>query len=163
MAAFKGFPEGKVRFTPLPAPFFGDLLPQIDDLNELKVTLYAFWKLDRLEGDTRYLQLQDFAEDEGFMAGLGSEPQNALQDGLARAHSRGTLLKADLELEGEARAFYFLNTARGRAAVQALADGKWAPSGDPRYPLTLSQERPNLFALYEQHIGALTPMIADAL
>lgn len=163
MAAFKGFPEGKVRFTPLPAPFFGELLPQIDDLNELKLTLYAFWKLDRLDGDTRYLQLQDFVEDEVFMAGLGSEPEQGLQDGLARTQARGTLLKADLELEGETRAFYFLNTARGRGAVQALADGKWQPSGDPRYPLTLSQERPNLFALYEQHIGALTPMIADAL
>lgn len=163
MSEFKGFPEGKVRFTPLPAPFFSELLPRIDDLNELKVTLYAFWKLDRMEGEARYLQPEDFSEDEVFMAGLGENSREALGDGLGRALKRGTLLQAELGLEGETRAFYFLNTVRGRAAVRALADGEWQPSGDQRYPITLSQEQPNIFTLYEQHIGPLTPMIADAL
>ena len=34
MSPFTGFPSGKVRFTSIPAPFFSDLLPEIDQLGE---------------------------------------------------------------------------------------------------------------------------------
>ena len=47
MKAFAGFPDGPVRMTPLPAPFFSELLPRIDHLGELKITLYAFWFFSR--------------------------------------------------------------------------------------------------------------------
>lgn len=155
---FSGFPAGKVRFTRIPGQFFSELLPQIDNLNELKVTLFALWKLDHMEGDNRYLQIQDFAEDKVLMAGLAD-----LEDGLKRAVKRGALLEAQLELDGKQRGFYFLNSARGRETVQALKDGEWKPSSDPRHPIELAQERTNIFTLYERHIGPLTPMMADAL
>ena len=166
MDAFSGFPAGKVRFTRIPGPFFSELLPQIDNLAELKVTLYVLWKLERMEGKHRYLQLEDFSDDEIFMSGLGAEKKPALaalKDGLKRAVKRGTLLDTQLELDSKARSFYFLNSARGRETIQAIENGEWRPSGDPRYPIELVQERPNLFTLYERHIGPLTPMIADAL
>jgi DnaD/phage-associated family protein len=157
---FNGFPAGKVRFTRLPGPFFSELLPQIDNLNELKVVLYAFWQLDRREGDHRYLQLEDFSEDAIFAAAF--EPEG-LQDGIQRAVKRGALLQAELELEGKPRFLYFLNTALGREALQALNDGAWKPSGDQRYPVELAQERGNLFTLYERHLGPITPMLAEKL
>lgn len=163
MPAFAGFPSGKVRFTRIPGPFFIELLPQIDDLVELKVTLYALWQLDRMEGELRYLQAEDFSEDEVFMQGLGEGAQQSLEQGLSKAVERGTLLGADVELEGAARRLYFLNSAKGREAVEAISKGDWQPSGEERYPIELSQERPNIFALYEQHIGPLTPMIAETL
>ncbi len=157
---FSGFPAGKMRFTPIPALFFTELLPQIDDLAELKVTLYAFWKLDRMEGEQRYLQPEDFADDAVFMSGLQA---SSLQAALDRANKRGTLLQAQLELDGQPRSFYFLNSARGRDAIRALQAGEWKPSSDPRFPIELGQERSNIFVLYERHIGPLTPMMADAL
>jgi DnaD/phage-associated family protein len=166
MAQFSGFPAGKVRFTRIPAPFFTELLSQIDNLAELKVTLYALWQLERMESEPRYLQREDFSEDTLFMAGLGSSAKEAgaaLEQGLKQALERGTLLPVQLELEGAERQFYFLNSARGRRAVQEIERGKWTPSGDARNPIELAQERPNIFELYEDHIGALTPMIADAL
>jgi hypothetical protein len=45
MNKFVGFPEGKVSVTPLPDLFFSELLTQIDDLAELKLTLHVFWRL----------------------------------------------------------------------------------------------------------------------
>jgi DnaD/phage-associated family protein len=161
MTKFSGFPAGKVRFTRIPGPFFSELLPQIDNLEELKVTLYALWKLDHMEGQHRYLQIEDFVEDRELISGFAGEA--AMMAGLTQAVNRGALLQAQLELAGETRSFYFLNTARGREAVQALNDGAWKPSSDPRYPIELAQERSNVFTLYERHIGPLTPMIADAL
>jgi DnaD/phage-associated family protein len=47
--------------------------------------------------------------------------------------------------------------------VEGIVRGEWRPSGDPDNPVSLIVERPNLFVLYEQNIGPLTPMIADQL
>jgi DnaD/phage-associated family protein len=160
---FNGFPAGKVHLTPIPAQFFADLLPEIDNLGELKVSLYAFWFLDHLEGEFRYLTAKDMREDKIFMAGMGSSEeaaQAALDDALERAVIRGTLIRVQPP-EGEA--LYFLNSPRGRAAVEALRAGAWSPAESPHPEIRLDAERPNIFRLYEQNIGPLTPMIAEAL
>lgn len=163
---FAGFPPGKVRFSRIPAPFYSELLPLIDDLNELKLTLYTFWQLEQMEGNYRYMQAEDFSEDEEFMRALSEDTQEAsglLKEALQQASERGTLLKTELEVDGTQRAFYFLNSALGREAVEQIENGSWRPSGDQRFPIELVQERQNIFALYESNIGPLTPMIADAL
>ena len=49
MKGFAGFPDGKLRLTAVPNLFFSDLLPIIDHLAELKVTLSAFWALTQKE------------------------------------------------------------------------------------------------------------------
>ncbi|HEX9013441.1 MAG TPA: DnaD domain protein [Anaerolineaceae bacterium] len=164
--AFTGFPSGKVRLTPIPAPFFTDLLPSIDHLGELKVSLYAFWYLDRVEGSFRFLRKSDFEADSALMAGLGVTPEAAAQelaDSLERAALRGTLLRADLRYHDRTESLYFLNSARGRAAINSLGKGDWRPDLENRPPLALDLERPNIFRLYEENIGPLTPMIAEAL
>lgn len=160
MASFVGFPSGKVHMTPVPDPFFSELLPEINHLGEMKVTLYAIWFLDHLEAPVRYLNYADFAGDERLVKGLG---QDGLADSLERAVQRGTLLRAQLANSGPEDAFYFLNTPRGRAAVQAIQNGEWRPNLEKHPPVSLDVERPNIFRLYEENIGPLTPMIADML
>lgn len=159
MQRFNGFPTGKVRMTPIPAQFFSTLLPEIDHLGEMKVTLYAFWFLDQMEAPVRYLTYEDFAEDELLMQGMGQEELDA---GLERACARGTLLHVDVKGGGPSR-LYFLNTARGRAAVEAIERGDWAPSYEEHPPISLDAERPNIYRLYEENIGPLTPLVADML
>ncbi|HEX7974784.1 MAG TPA: DnaD domain protein [Anaerolineales bacterium] len=166
MSAFRGFPEGKVHLTPIPGPFFTELLPEINHLGELKVTVYAFWRLDRLEGTFRYLRRGDFLKDAIFMQGLGStrpEAEVALDDSLERAVLRGALLKATLNLESGEERLYFLNSPKGRAAVQAITRGQWQPFEDGSVIAELIPDPPNIYRLYEEHIGPLTPLIADAL
>lgn len=163
---FNGFPPGKISTTRIPSLFFKDLLPQIDDLDELKVTLYALWQITRLEGEIRYLKEENFTGDPEFMAGLGATPaaqQKAVQNGLERAVNRGTLLKTAVPDGEGVLVIYFFNSPRGKTAVQSVADGSWRPSdGDSPAP-TLSLEQPNIFRLYEDNIGPLTPLIADTL
>lgn len=163
MKTFAGFLPGKTRLTPLPAAFFSELLPQIDDLSELKVTLYAFWLLDRMEGEFRFFRASDLEQDERLLEGLGKSRAQALvqlQNGLERAVQRGSLLKVKL---GDEDVIYFLNTPRGRAAVAALHNGEWSPEDIQRPEVRLTLERPNIFRLYEENIGPLTPMIAETL
>lgn len=165
-ASFTGFPPGKTRLTPLPAAFFSELLPQIDHLGELKVTLYAFWFLDRMEGDIRFARFADFASDERLVSGLAesqTEALAALGDALARAVERGTLLRVGETESDSEQQLYFLNSPRGRAAVKALQNGDWSPQQIKRPEARLALERPNIFSLYEQNIGPLTPLIAETL
>jgi DnaD/phage-associated family protein len=160
---FPGFPEGKQRVTPLPNLFFSELLPTIDSLAELKVTLYAFWALGRKQGRFRYLTHAEMATDEELLAGLGQGGRGALDDALDRAVARGTLLRVVARGGEGIGPLYFLNSPKGRAGVAAAEAGEWRPAEGVGAPVELASERPNLFRLYEQNIGPLTPMIAETL
>jgi len=163
-AAFSGFPEGRQRLTPVPSLFFRELLPAIDDLAELKVTLYAFWALNQKEGTFRCLRRGELAADGALMEGLktpGTTPDQALQAALDRAVARGTFLQAAVASDQGTEPVYFLNTPKGRAGVQAVERGEWRP--DAGGSLDVAAERPNIFRLYEENIGPLTPLIADTL
>jgi DNA replication protein len=163
---FSGFPAGKLRTTPVPNLFFSELLPIIDHLGELKLTLYAFWALAQKEGRFKYLRQSEIASDEIFMQGLDPrerESREILADALERAVARGTFLQATLTFADGEEALYFLNTPKGRAAIEGIERGDWTPTGSEDHPVELKLERPNIFVLYEQNIGALTPLIADRL
>jgi DNA replication protein len=87
----------------------------------------------------------------------------ALNDALERAVRRGTLLRALIEENDNESAIYFLNSPRGRAALKALQQKAWTPGEGGHVDITLDVERPNIFRLYEENIGPLTPLIAEAL
>lgn len=166
MPPFSGFPAGKSRLTPLPAVFFRELLPQIDDLAELKIILYAFWFLNQQQEPVRYITFQDFLEDRTLIESLAEDPHAAkkiLQAALVGAVKRGALLEAGLPGENERKSFYFLNSPHGRAAVKALEAGTWSPDPSSHASPVLERERPTIFKLYEENIGPLTPMIAEIL
>jgi DNA replication protein len=150
MDTFKGFSENET-FTQVPDVFFQKLLGEIEDPAELKVTLYALWRIAHIEGAFHALCPTDF---EAQALGLTAE---AIATGLEKAVQRGSLLKA----EHEADVFYFLNSPRGRAAAEAFRKGDWRASA--RISSTPPLERPNVYKLYEENIGPLTAMIADKL
>lgn len=83
MTKFSGFLPGKQPTFAVYAQFISDLLPLIDNVTELKVTLYAMWAIQQREGTFRYLLRRDFTANTVFMAGVGGE--TALDDGLTRA------------------------------------------------------------------------------
>ena len=163
---FSGFPEGKMHFTGIPDLFFTNLLPEIEDLGELKITIYAFRLLHNMEGTFRYLRRVNFSRDEVFMQGLAQDPGEAskiLDQALSLCIRRKTLLSTSIELETGLQTLYFLNSPKGRAALKAVETGEWRHSGNAEAPLELLPQAPNIFSLYEENIGPLTPMIADAL
>ena len=161
---FNGFGKRDKKIM-LPEAFFSDLLPLIDDLAELKVTLFCMWAMQQREGRYRYLTHTDFTANEPFLAGLRAacphqEPEETLAAGLKRAIERGTLITAEItRSDGTPHTLYFMNTARGREAREAIAQGNWTDTAQ----VEILPPRPTIYRLYEQEIGALTPMIADEL
>ncbi len=167
---FGGFPAGALA-TAVPNLFFTSVLPQVSDPAELVVSLYFFFAHGRKKGQPRFLTYAELAADGTLAGALASLGGDALRRGLDAAVERGTLLRLDVEHDGQAlrpgsgqaEELYFLNTPTGRDAVAAINAGK-LPLGRPlpearetKLPL------PSIFALYEENIGPLTPLIAEEL
>ncbi len=166
MSGFAGFPHGELAYTPLPDLFFSELLPQVDSLAELKVTLHVFWLLHHKQSASRYVTLSELQGDGVLLrglSGLSESSELALRAGLQQAVARGTLLHlASAGADGEH--FYFANSAQGRQSVEKAQSGEiqLTPSGVLNEATGL-EERPNIFVLYEQNIGLLQPLIAEEL
>jgi DNA replication protein len=150
MKKFKGFSDSET-FAQLPDAFFHKLLSEIEDAAELKVTLFFVWRTQKMEGAFHGLRETDF---DPKTLGLTVDE---IGRGLEQAVLRETILRS----EHEADVVYFLNSPRGRAAAEAFAKGQKAASD--KIAAAPPLERPNIFKLYEENIGPLTPLIADAL
>jgi len=166
MGAFKGFPSQKDRLIPIPDRFFRELLPQINHIGELKLTLYFLWRIDYLEGPFRFLLWEDIVQDRTFLNSLAEKPEESLailEEAMQLALKRGTILEAILEEGAQPKHLYFLNSPKGRAAVEAIRKGSWKPQKEAQPPIELGSPRPTLYQLYEENIGVITPMIAETL
>jgi DnaD/phage-associated family protein len=162
---FTGFPAG-ARATAVPSAFFSELLPQIEDADELRVTLYLFYALGRRKGYPRFITESELQAETPLYAALGDgeEAPERLRTALARAVARGGLLKLDVAHEDRDEALYLLNTPSGRRAVEQIKDGQIdlgralpEASGAP------APRQGSVFQLYEENIGPITPLIAEEL
>ena len=121
----------------------------------------------------------------------GPRPHDeALREGLELCVARGTVLQLRVRDETGAAGvggkgsvdiseeyWYILNTKDNRAWIASVASGEinvletslaknhTHPSANGHRPprIRVIAERPNIFALYEQNIGLLTPLIAEQL
>ncbi|MCJ7808070.1 MAG: DnaD domain protein [Dehalococcoidia bacterium] len=164
MKPFSGFPQ-KMRLTPLPNIFFSQLLPHIDDITELKVTLHLFWVLYGKRGYPKFVTYGELLGDRLLMIGVGSEA--ALRSGLEGAVGRGTIIDLNLEQHGRTEKLYFLNTGSDSEARNRIERGEIdvgvLPEEEPFIEDMETAEQPNIFTLYEENIGMLAPMIAEEL
>ncbi len=163
---FPGFPEENTSFIRIPDQFFRSQLLSTDDLDELKVTLYIFWQLERMEGPFRFVRLSDMLKDSQLVQSLGPGPRQArknLELALEKAGEHGSLLLAEIPIKRSKDRLIFLNSPRGRAALDAIRRGDWRVVDHNQAPLAISFDHPNIFQLYESNIGPLTPLMADAL
>jgi DNA replication protein len=166
MEQFKGF-ASKMKFTAVPDLFLSRLLPQISDINELKTTLHIFQALYHKRGYPRFATYKELAGNRSLMSSLkGDEPPDkVLRRALEMATERGTILHLALERDGVPEDIYFLYTEADRQVMARIQNGELKLSGlkarEPAY--VDAEEPPDIFTLYEQNIGMLTPMIADEL
>jgi DnaD/phage-associated family protein len=161
MKAFAGFPQ-EVHFGGIPKLFFSQLLPEIDDISELKVTIYLLHVLYERKGYPRFITDRELVADKALMRGIGD--QDALLGGLDRALRRGTIISLAVESDESPTVLYFLNTESDREARAKIESGEidigMLPGGEP---FNGTEARPNIFTLYEENIGMLSPMIAEEL
>jgi DnaD/phage-associated family protein len=167
MKPFTGFPA-KMQFTPLPDLFFSALLPQMSDIAELKTTLHFFNIIYHKRGYPRFVSYQELLSSTSLMRSLketARQPDEALRKGLELATKRGTILHLALEKDGATEDVYFLNTESDRQAMGKIKNGELVLKGlSIKPPVQVqTEELPDIYTLYEENIGMLTPMVAEEL
>ena len=178
---FAGFPTGAHR-TSIPNVFFSELLAQIEDEAELRVTLYVFYALNRRKGYPRFITLNELRAEAPLLASLGNgrdaDALENLERGLDAAVERGTLLALDIETPGTPSPstgrgqgvgfapdrLILTNTASDRRALEQLQDGRIELGRALSHARTAAATpKGNVFQLYEENIGPLTPIVAEEL
>ena len=137
--------------------FLFQIFGETEDLIQLKVLLFAIGLAQQSGDEANPLTLQDFYSYPEFMNTIGSseeEMREKLLSALRANLKTGYLLCSSFEEMKQGKSFY-LNTPRGKQAAQIQG----TPAKSPVYDLSWSE----LFKLYEENIGPLTPLIADAL
>jgi len=167
MEQFKGFPT-KSQFTAVPNAFFSALLPQISDIAELKTTLHIFQELYQKRGYPRFTSYRELLSNKSLMSSLKEAekaPEEVLRRALEIATKRGTILHLALDRDGQTEDIYLLNTESDRQTMAKIQAGELELSGlKLKEPALIdAEEPPDIFNLYEQNIGMLTPMIAEEL
>jgi DnaD/phage-associated family protein len=158
-----GFPTS-ARATPVPSLFFSRLLPAIESAEELLITVYFFYAQTLRRRSPPFVTRRELAADAGLaraLANLCGEDGDALGRGLALAVERGSLLRVEAKGDGRGEELYLLATPLNRRAAEGLAGAELSldeplPPAEPAPP-------PNVFALYEENVGGITPLIADEL
>jgi DnaD/phage-associated family protein len=136
------------------------LLQLVQDVwNPLEVKLVL--AVAALGGDSRPVAEDDLVNAHEVLIGVRADgsnrsPADRAREALDAAVTRGVLIA--LGAEGEQRWFVLASEANRR---KARGSGFKVP-GLPA-PVPLPIERPGIYALYEQNIGLLTPLIADRL
>jgi DNA replication protein len=156
---FMGFQENSEKFTGIPDEFFRDVLPNLDDINEIKICLYVLWKAYMVGDFGIPFSVSSLLLDDIFNNGLiiGKENiQEVIKKTLETAVNDGILLKKSSS-SNDQHEMYFINCPSGKIA---LSEKK---SELAFSHTTLDQIQPNIYQLYQENIGPLTPIIADAL
>jgi DnaD/phage-associated family protein len=155
-----------MQFTPLPNVFLSTLLPQISDIAELKTTLHFLGMLYRKRGYPRFVAYSELLGNKSLISSLresGEPLEQVLRNALEMAARRGTLLHLALDRDGLPEDIYFLNTEQDRQVMAKIQNGELELPGLKARETTCvdTEELPDIFTLYEQNIGMLTPMIAE--
>ncbi len=164
---FTGFPSSGLA-TAIPNLFLARILPQIMQPEELVLTTYFFYAQQHAPGPRRtprFLTRRELAADATLLRALanlaGGTDHEALGRGLDATLSRNTLFRAEIEVDGRSEEAFAVNTPANRRAMQALASQKlWI---EEPLPPAEGAAAPNIFALYEENIGTITPLMAEHL
>ncbi len=161
---FQGLPS-RVEYAAIPNYYLNVIMPSVDNLEELKISLHIFKMISKKRGSLRYTSwdelLADVAIAESLKTSSGT-PEENLDRAISKAVERGLILIVELDKDGNQSTLYMLNTPANREAIESK---NFAIPGKQlsKPPATSSEEMPNIFTCYEENIGLLTPLIADEL
>ena len=166
--SFVGFSKS-VQATPVPDPMLGILLQDITDIAELKVTFRGFWLTNQRKGSIRPIHVNEFLNDKVLVAGLrnyGPSPKDSIKTGLFMATDRQTFISYTESKDNVTNTYYLINTEAHRKALPSmdkvtLNHHPLIPS--PDYQSAEDPDEQNIFLLYENNIGTISPMLADQL
>lgn len=142
----KAFPASPgEQLVLLPESFFTQAIPEIDDIAELKVILCFFYLLHHKQGHHEFITHEELLS--YCIPVIGKQ---GFHSGLRSAMKRGVILSLGKDVNGRRENVYFAS----KEAIDRASHGIT--------PKQVTQPL-NIFALYEQNIGLITPLVAEEL
>lgn len=163
-APFDGFP-GIGKATAVPNTFFSSVLPAMREPGDLLAFLWVARLVQEQQGDARFVtadQVWALPDAVSTFEALAAG-RESLERGLAAGVELGALLAVDLAGSGRQETVYFVNNPASRRAVARARGGdlELRPGAIAYEPQPA--RRPNIFHLYEEHVGTITPLVAERL
>lgn len=163
-APFEGFP-GIGKATAIPNTFFSAVLPAMREPGDVLAFLWVARLVQEQQGDARFVTAEQIwaLSDVASTFEALSEGRESLEQGLAACVELGALLALDLAGSGRQETVYFVNNPASRRAVARARGGdlELRPGAIAYEPPPA--RRPNIFHLYEEHVGTITPLVAERL
>ncbi|TFH34672.1 MAG: DnaD domain protein [Dehalococcoidia bacterium] len=141
-------------FVQVPGTYVSQVMRQVSDPVELKVTLLVFYLLSRSREYPGYVTHADVVLRACSLLGID---EAACAVGVDAAVERGVFLKTPLLMEDTEVITYFANLESDIEAIERIKS-TGVPGGGGS-----ASKVPNIFELYEQNIGVITPIMAEEL
>ncbi|MFQ5459355.1 MAG: DnaD domain protein [Anaerolineae bacterium] len=161
----------RARRTPVPDAFFSRDLPRLGDPAAVKVFLHVAWRSHRRRrGAPPGARVADLAADPTLVRSLKAlghaeaEVAAIVDKATEELVAGGLLLAAPVAAEDGPQGWVWVNDPEGRRARDRAASGLLRPAAQaPGPPPAVRAEGSSIFSLYEDNIGALTPLLAEEL
>ena len=166
---FNGFPRNS-ESIPVPSPFFTFVMPDIQEINELKIALQVFWLLAHKKGIPRFTTVEELTRCRYFTRGLKNSeasipgPEN-IKLALDSLVKKNVLLTAKLKNADKTKDLFFLNMEPDRTYLNKILTGELniPDLSLQRVENEDSELVDNIYSVYEKNIGIITPMIAEEI
>ena len=146
----------KTDFVRLPKSFFTQVMPKVQELAELKIVLCAFYLIQQKQDHPLFVTYEELLSCE-LTDGMDKE---IIRRSLDLAVDHKTLLRSTLNTGGNREEVYLINTESSSNQPESIKQGELSlEEGISKK----GETEHNIFALYEQNIGLMTPMIAEEL
>lgn len=155
--------QNNQEFVNIPESFFLEHISKINDSDLYKLLLYIFWRFSKTDSLINFITTPAILSDEIFCDNFG-EKRDEIKERIS------LLIKSAIELEvlikckhpkHSETSLYFYNSPKNNILAESIAKGE-IPFEEIRN-INISISKPNIFKLYEENIGALTPIIAETI
>lgn len=143
--------------------FADEILPRLYDADQVKLLLYVQARIAQQEGENRYLFLRQIVNSTTLAHWFGGmEIENRIRQAIKQAIQSGLLLSAK-HASFPQRILIFQSDQTGKSSLQRLEQGLWQPTPTDHPVEDQAPPEKNIYQLYEENIGPLTPLLSEDL
>lgn len=157
----EGFSD-KTKYLGLPVTIFSEIIEKIENITDFKILLRLIYLTQTKKGKFQFCTIDELLADRILMRTLQKTyPQSDKKEIIEKSFNQ--LIKLELIIKisqkSDNEKAYFLNTKFNRSVANKFSNH----SIEKLEPWEGDEFVSNIFALYEQNISTLTPIIAEKL
>jgi DnaD/phage-associated family protein len=147
----------------LPEEFCNQQLPRLQDADLIKLLLYLQIRFTRQEGENKYLFVRQILQSSTLQHWMGADhTEDRVREALKKAVANGLLISAKIRTDGNNQ-IVLNNDENGKTSLNRLQQGLWLPHPTDDPLEAIAQPQKNIYQLYEENIGPLTPLLSEDL